>query len=101
MTSDRAIVLVTVRGRVQGVGYRAWVEDQATLSGLEGWVRNRRDGSVEALFAGPALDVAEMVVLCRKGAPAARVDAVTDEAVGPDQLKLRRAGEEFSVLPTL
>jgi len=101
MTADRAIVLVTIRGRVQGIGYRAWVDDQATMNGLEGWVRNRRDGSVEALFAGPAADVAEMVALCRKGPPACRVDAVADEAAGPDHLKLRRAGEDFSVLPTL
>ena len=48
-----AILQVTVRGRVQGVGYRAWLEDRAVACDLEGWVRNRRDGSVEALFAGP------------------------------------------------
>ena len=91
---------VLVRGQVQGVGYRAWVEDQATLNGLEGWVRNRADGSVEAVFAGPAQDVAEMVAACRKGPPASRVDAVSEKPVGADQLKLRHAGEEFSVLPT-
>ena len=44
---------VVVRGRVQGVGYRAWTEDTAILNGLDGWVRNRRDGTVEAVFAGP------------------------------------------------
>ena len=44
---------VTIRGRVQGVGYRAWVDHRATDYALEGWVRNRRDGSVEAVFAGP------------------------------------------------
>ena len=100
MSSDRTIVQVTVRGRVQGVGYRAWVEDQATLNGLEGWVRNRRDGSVEAVFAGPVQDVAEMVAACRKGPSASRVDALSETAVGADQLRLRRAGEEFSVLST-
>ena len=46
-----AICRVTIRGRVQGVGYRAWVEHQAGAHGLEGWVRNRTDGSVEALFS--------------------------------------------------
>jgi len=51
---SRAIIQVLITGRVQGVGYRAWVEEQAVASGLEGWVRNRRDGSVEALFAGNA-----------------------------------------------
>jgi acylphosphatase len=101
MTTGTTIVLVMVRGRVQGVGYRAWVEDQATMNGLEGWVRNRRDGSVEALFAGPAQDVAEIVAACRKGPPAARVDAVTEMPAGADQLRLRRVGEEFSVLSTL
>ena len=96
-----AILQVTIRGRVQGVGYRDWVRHQATAGGLEGWVRNRRDGSVEALFAGPPSMVADMVALCRHGPPSARVDAVTDEPADPDALDLRRAGERFSVLPTL
>ena len=56
---SRAILQVMIRGRVQGVGYRAWVEYQAAASGLEGWVRNRRDGSVEAVFAGPPARVAD------------------------------------------
>ena len=98
---SRAILLVTIRGRVQGVGYRAWVEYQAMASGLEGWVRNRRDGSVEALFAGPDRAVADMVALCRHGPPSARVAAVLDEPAGADQLGLRHAGEDFSVLPTV
>ncbi len=97
----RAILLVTIRGQVQGVGYRAWVEYQAMTCGLEGWVRNRRDGSVEALFAGPGRAVAEMVALCRHGPPSARVAAVLDEPAGADQLELRLAGDAFSVLPTV
>jgi len=76
MSETRAIIQVVIRGRVQGVGYRAWVEYQAKASGLEGWVRNRRDGSVEAVFAGRPKIVAEMVALCRHGPPAARVEAV-------------------------
>ena len=56
-----AIRLVMITGRVQGVGYRAWVDHQARNHNLEGWVRNRRDGSVEALFAGPPVLVSEMV----------------------------------------
>lgn len=100
MTPDRTIVQVTIRGRVQGVGYRAWVEDQATMNGLAGWVRNRGDGSVEALFAGPTQDVAEIVAACRKGPPAARVDTVIEAPAGPELLRLRRAGEAFSVLST-
>ena len=90
-----------IRGRVQGVGYRAWVEDEATARGLEGWVRNRQEGSVEAVFAGPDDVVSGMVSACRRGPSSARVDAVQDEAAGPDMLKLRRAGEDFSVLPTI
>jgi acylphosphatase len=92
---------VTIRGRVQGVGYRAWVEHQAMARGLEGWVRNRRDGSVEALFAGPADVVAQMVALCRRGPSSARVDAIQDEPASSEALNLRRAGERFSVLPTI
>jgi acylphosphatase len=96
-----AIRQVTITGRVQGVGYRAWVEHRARAHGVEGWVRNRRDGSVEALFAGPEDVVADMIALCRRGPSSARVDAVQDESANPDALNLRRAGERFSVLPTM
>lgn len=96
-----AIRQVTIQGRVQGVGYRAWVEHQARVHHLEGWVRNRRDGSVEALFAGPADVVSNMVALCRRGPTAARVESVQDESASSDALNLRRAGERFSVLPTV
>jgi acylphosphatase len=92
---------VTIRGRVQGVGYRAWVEVQASRLDLQGWVRNRRDGSVEALFEGAEEVVASMVALCRQGPPLARVDNVLEEAAHPDELGLRFAGERFSVLPTV
>jgi acylphosphatase len=92
---------VAIRGRVQGVGYRAWVGYEAMARSLDGWVRNRRDGSVEALFAGPENVVANMIALCRRGPSSARVDAVTEENASPDALNLRRPGEGFSVLPTL
>lgn len=92
---------VTIRGRVQGVGYRAWVEYQARARGLEGWVRNRRDGSVEALLAGSEDAVAEMVSACRRGPSSSRVDAVAEETAGRDALSLRHAGERFSVLATI
>ncbi|MDP3693747.1 acylphosphatase [Bradyrhizobium sp.] len=95
-----AIRKVTIRGRVQGVGYRAWVEHRARVHDLEGWVRNLGDGSVEALFAGPADAVAAMVERCRRGPSSAHVDAVTEQAADADALNLRRAGERFSVLPT-
>jgi acylphosphatase len=97
---NRAIIQVIIQGRVQGVGYRAWLEYQARAGRLEGWVRNRRDGSVEAVFAGHAKAVAEMVALCRHGPPGAHVTAVVKESADNDRLKLRHPGEDFSVLPT-
>ena len=96
-----AIRHVTISGRVQGVGYRYFVEHEARSRDLEGWVRNRRGGSVEAVFAGPAEAVTAMIAACRRGPSSARVEAVHDEAASPDMLKLREAGERFSVLPTI
>jgi acylphosphatase len=96
-----AIRHVTIRGRVQGVGYRYFVEQAARSRDLEGWVRNRRDGSVEAVFAGPAEAVTAMIAACRRGPSSARVDALQDEAGNPDMLNLREARERFSVLPTV
>ena len=92
---------VTIRGRVQGVGYRAFVDHEARARDLEGWVRNLRDGRVEALLAGPAEVVTAMIAACARGPSLARVDAVQEEAGNPDGLNLRRAGERFSVLPTI
>ena len=92
---------VTIRGRVQGVGYRYWVEHQAVAHGLEGWVRNCRDGSVEALFAGPENVVSNVVASCRRGPSSARVDAIDERPGDADALNLRRPGERFSVLPTI
>ena len=60
-------VHVRIEGRVQGVGYRAFVEHNALALGLEGWVRNRRDGSVEAIFQGPDDNIDEMLGRCRVG----------------------------------
>ena len=96
-----AIQQVMIRGRVQGVGYRAWLAHQARLSKQEGMVRNRRDRTVEGQFAGPPTVVAEMVALCRHGPPSARVESVTRESADGEQLKLRHEGERFSVLPTI
>ena len=65
-----------IRGRVQGVGYRFAFADRARASGLRGWVANRRDGSVEALLAGPASTVQALTEWARRGPKAARVDSV-------------------------
>jgi acylphosphatase len=99
--SATSIRRVTMRGRVQGVGFRVWVEDNALLHGLEGWVRNRRDGSVEAVFAGPAAVVERMIATCRRGPPGSHVDAADVTEAGPEALSERDPGEHFSVLPTL
>jgi acylphosphatase len=69
-------VRVMIRGRVQGVWYRGWTVDQASSRGLRGWVRNRRDGAVEALFIGPPAKVEAMIAACEQGPPAARVTHV-------------------------
>ena len=92
------IFQVVIRGRVQGVGYRAWTEVTAEERGVEGWVRNCRDGSVEALFAGPEELVLTMIELCRSGPRGARVDAIDQREANSDDLALRRRGELFSVL---
>ena len=97
----RRFVHVTIHGRVQGVGFRAFIERAAQERALDGWVRNREDGSVEAVFSGPAHVVEEMLALCRKGPPGARVDEVElreEDAAGliPSS---RPAG--FYVLPTV
>jgi acylphosphatase len=91
---------VLIRGRVQGVGYRAWAEYTAIERGLEGWVRNRRDGAVEAVFAGPADAVEAMIAACREGPESSRVDHIDQREGTPGELALRRRGERFSVLPT-
>lgn len=76
MTDDRKSIRVRIEGRVQGVGFRAWVERRAIQHSLDGWVRNRRDGGVEAVFAGPATAVDAMVAECHQGPPASAVTMV-------------------------
>ena len=89
---------VSVRGRVQGVGFRAFVEHQALKHGVGGWVRNRRDGTVEAVFEGDEAKVAAAIEACRRGPMGARVEALYDEEGTEADLKLVRPGERFSVL---
>ena len=78
---------LVIRGRVQGVGYRYAMAEAAAAHGVAGWVRNRRDGSVEAFVQGDADAVASIVAWCRRGPPAAKVEGVdalpaaTDAAV--------------------
>lgn len=72
-----------ISGRVQGVWYRNWTEEEATRRGLSGWVRNNPDGTVSALFAGRLEQVEDMLAACRSGPLAARVDAITTAEAEP------------------
>ena len=76
------VIRVVISGRVQGVWYRGWTSDQAGDLGLRGWVRNRRDGTVEAVFAGDETLVREMIERCRTGPPAARVEGIEEFVTG-------------------
>jgi acylphosphatase len=91
---------VIVRGRVQGIGFRAWAEVTALELGVEGWVRNCRDGSVEAVLSGSEEVVLTMIEACRQGPPGARVEAIDQRDAEVDDLALRRCGELFSILTT-
>lgn len=73
MSSAEAAIHVIITGRVQGVGYRAWTVEQAQSRGLNGWVRNRRDGTVEAVFSGDADMLDAMLQACTDGPPLAQV----------------------------
>ena len=78
-------VRVRIEGRVQGVGFRYWTEQVAVGLGLDGWVRNRRDGSVEALLSGLAEAVDRVAAACRHGPRMALVDRIQAvEAEPPD-----------------
>jgi len=91
---------VVAHGCVQGVGFRAFVEDTAERLGLEGWVRNRRDGTVEAVFAGPEQAVTAAVEACRAGPRHGHVDMIDVQEAGSELLSQRRPDERFSVLAT-
>ena len=86
-------VKVIIRGRVQGVGFRDWIERQALQAGLAGYVRNRREGTVELVISGSEAQVAAMLEQCRKGP---RLAAVKDLEVLPEEW----AGKDFSILST-
>ena len=74
---------VLILGRVQGVGYRDWMVRQAETLGVQGWVRNRTDGAVEALVAGEEAAVQALLSACRRGPMLARVDEISEEFADP------------------
>ena len=88
-------VHVVVSGHVQGVWYRGWTVESARALGLRGWVRNCRDGTVEAVFGGPEPAIEIMLARCHSGPPAARIDSVT--AVAWDG----ETGTGFHQLPSI
>ena len=72
----RRTVRLRITGRVQGVWYRGWTVETATALGLDGWVRNRADGSVEAVFHGDADAVEAMLARAHDGPPSAKVESI-------------------------
>ena len=98
---EEVVVHSVVHGRVQGVGYRAFVEREARSRDLQGWVRNCRDGTVEAVLAGDAPVIEDMVAACRRGPCGARVEAIDRTAGNGAALKERAPGQAFSVLGTI
>jgi acylphosphatase len=102
MDATDRIVRLRITGLVQGVGFRAFVEGEALRRTLRGWVRNRRDDrSVEAVIAGAAADVGEMIIVCRRGPPGSQVAGVEVLEAEAADLAERRPWAEFSVLPSV
>ena len=94
--TGRRTVRLTIRGRVQGVGYRMWAAEAASQLGLDGWVRNCADGTVEAVAAGDAAAIERFIAACRTGPRPARVSAVE---VGAADLA-EAGGQGFQARPT-
>ncbi len=84
-----------IEGLVQGVGYRTWMVRKAETLGVAGWVRNRRDGSVEALVYGDTASVEELLRHCRVGPVAASVSLIHEDLAEPEE------EPRFRALPTL
>ena len=95
MSAGEKAVRLSIRGRVQGVAYRAWAKEQAEALGLRGWVRNRENGSVEAVIAGPVAAVDAFVAAAQRGPRAARVEHVDVAPAAAGE-----AGQGFRQLPT-
>ena len=93
--ADIICLTARIHGRVQGVFYRAWTEETACRLGLSGWVCNRRDGTVEALWCGPRDAVDEMLRLARTGPPAARVTRIDTTPAAPPN------DDGFHIRPTV
>jgi acylphosphatase len=95
VTAMAIAIRLRIEGRVQGVGYRAWLEREASARGLSGWVRNRRDGSVEALLIGPADAVEAAIAACARGPRLAGVSGIERNSDVDD------GSHGFAALPTI
>ena len=93
--TQHAAIRVFISGRVQGVWYRGWTVKTASAKGLRGWVRNRRDGRVEALLIGPVEAIDAVIRECHHGPPAARVDGIERLSAADD------GSVDFGQLPTV
>ena len=93
MQTSQAHAVIT--GQVQGVSFRYYTYHEALKLGLKGWIRNLRDGSVEALFVGPPESIERVLAWCKLGPPAAQVDEVQVEWQDPSAKP-----EAFQVRPT-
>ena len=91
---------VVVHGRVQGVGYRFTMVGVASHAGVQGWVRNRRDGAVEVVVGGSPPAVEALVDRCRKGPPLSKVESIDISDAEVLDLGYRRPLENFSLLAT-
>jgi len=94
MSNELKAIHVIISGRVQGVWFRAWTQKAALKLGLTGWVRNRTDGTVEALLCGRSEQLEAMIAKCRKGPTLARVDKISQTPAEPP------AESGFNLLPT-
>jgi acylphosphatase len=100
MADEDRIVRVTIRGLVQGVGYRAWTQIEAERRGLRGFVRNRLNGNVEAVFAGPADAVQSLCEACWQGPRLAQVESVEIEDIDASALEEFGIDKEFRQVAT-
>jgi acylphosphatase len=96
--SDREIIRIIIEGRVQGVGYRAFLVREALALDLTGWARNRRDGAVEAVVSGPRPALDALICAARRGPRLARVDALR-EKLADEAALVEFCGAGFSVAP--
>jgi acylphosphatase len=101
MTSERVCTRISVHGRVQGVGYRAWLARTAHAKEVDGFVRNRADGSVEALIVGSPEAVESILEAARQGPRGSIVESVHHERADDALLAERPSAGGFVVLPTL